>query len=128
VPGGWRGTRPAERRRQGREYFPGFLFRMLLLVSVLAKPVFATVLLLPAGLFGALRPQNERSRNVCVLLSWLPTAVLALTLVAAQLGGWVKISDALWLPAALVTSTLASFTLWMLSAPATRPDASPERP
>jgi len=127
VPGGWRGTRPAERRRQGRAYFPGFLFRMLLLVSILARPVFATVLLLPAGLLGALRPQTERSRYLCVLVSWLPTAALALALVAAQLGGWVKISDALWLPAALVTSTLASFAVW-LSAPATRPDASPERP
>jgi hypothetical protein len=130
VPGGWRGTRPAERRRQGREYFPGFLFRMLLLVSILSIPVFATILLLPAGLMGAIGPRTERSRYTCVLLSWVPIAILALALAAAQLGGWVMISDALWLPAALATATLASFTVWLLGAsvPATRPDASPERP
>jgi hypothetical protein len=132
VPGGWRGTRPAERRRQGRDYLPGFLFRMLLLVSILVQPVFATVMLLPAGLAGTLRPRTERTRSTCVLVSWLPTILFALALVVAQVGGWVMISEALWLPAALVTATLASFTVWMrtvgASAPATRPDASPERP
>ena len=129
VPGGWRGTGPAERRSRGREYFPGFLFRMLLLVSILAQPVFATVLLLPAGLVGAVRPRTERSRYFGLLLSWVPTVVFALALVVAQLGGWVRISDALWLPAALVTSTLASFTFWLrANGLSTRPDASPERP
>jgi hypothetical protein len=102
---------------------------MLLLVSILARPVFATVLLLPAGLVGAVRPRTERSRYFGLLLSWVPTVVFALALVVAQLGGWVRISDALWLPAALVTSTLASFTFWLrANGLSTRPDASPERP
>lgn len=132
VPGGWRGARPAERRRQGREYFPGFLFRMLLLVSILARPVFATVLLLPAGLMGAFGPWTQRSRSTSVIVSWLPTALFALALIVAQVGGRVTISDALLIPTALVTATLASFTVWMraseASAPSSRPDASPERP
>lgn len=129
VPGGWRGARPVERRSRGGEYLPGFLFRMLLLVSILAQPVFALVLLLPAALVGAVRPRTARSRHLGALLSWVPTAVFALALIVAQLGGWLGITDALWLPAALVTATLASLTFWLSSSvPSTRPDASPERP
>jgi hypothetical protein len=130
VPGGWRGTRPQERRQLGRQYLPGFLYRLLLLVSILSIPVFAAVLLLPAGLVGAFRPRSERARRISVLVGWLPAAILALALFAGELGGWVKIGEALWLPALLVTSTLASFTVWGLgsNAPATPPVASPETP
>lgn len=128
IPGSWRGSGPRERRRQGSHYLPGFLFRLLLLVSLLSTPVFATVLLLPAGLTGILKPVTERMKRISVLVGWLPSATFVLALFAAQLGGWVKVGAALWLPAALVTATLASFTFWMLSGRATPPDASPEKP
>ncbi len=123
-PGRWRAASADERRRRGRAYLPGFVFRMVFLAAVLATPVFAAALLFPAGLF-ALVPPSGRWRRRVVVGAALPAVLFAAGLLVASLQGRAIPTGAALLPAATVLATLAAFTWWALALPDAAAAAEP---
>ena len=103
----------AERSRRGRDYVPGFLFRLLFLVVALWVPALGSLLILPLGLLALWKPASVGLRRVWVSLGFLPWLLLGLVVavlgVRGRLAGWdLELGHTLVLLAALV-----AFTAWM---------------
>lgn len=108
LPGRFRGTAAAERRRKGRVYLPGFAFRAAFLLAVLATPVFS-VLLWPAALLALVPSRHRAVRAVQLVLGLLPAVVWLGAIAAAAARGEVT-GWALGLPAtALLAAALGSY-------------------
>ena len=115
LPGRWRGAAAGERRRAGREYLPGFAFRMLFLLAVFLIPTFASLLLYPVAILALVGPsRGETARRVLCLLGALPTLMFALWLTVGQVAGWFTLTRAALLPAILVSLVLATFCTWIV--------------
>lgn len=92
LPGAWRGAGSRQRRRRGRRYLPGFVFRMLFLGTLLMAPVATLVLLGPAALL-TLAPLRRRAAiNVARGLAAAPTLTFAgysaAALAAGRVAAW----------------------------------------
>ncbi|MEJ2085434.1 MAG: hypothetical protein P8Y44_07115 [Acidobacteriota bacterium] len=113
LPGSWRGTSSASRRRMGRDYLPGFAFRMLFLLSMFLIPTLATVLLYPAAIL-ALIPVPTRAswRYLIGSLAFLPLLAFSVWLSLAHIGGYLALHRGALLPAALILLSLSTFWLW----------------
>lgn len=126
LPGRWREVGAGERRRAGREYLPGFAFRMLYLLAVFLIPTFATLLLYPAALLSLVGPNTgAKARRIVCFLGVLPTLAFTVWLTVGQVAGWFILSRAALLPALLVTLVLATFCAWLRDQPATRKAVEP---
>ncbi len=92
LPGAWRGAGGRQRRRRGRRYLPGFVFRMLFLVALLTEPVATLVLLAPAALLTPLPLGRPAAVRVGRVLAAVPAALFAgswgLALFAGRVGLW----------------------------------------
>ena len=87
LPGTWRGAAGAERRLRGRRYLPGFAFRMVFLVALLAAPVATVTLLAPAAI-ATLAPVRRRGAVIFLrLLAQAPVWILAGYLLIAAASG-----------------------------------------
>lgn len=128
-PGRWRGTPAEERRRQTRTYFPGFLFRVLLLLAVFFAPVFS-VLLWPAALLALAPPRRTWTRVAWIAAGFLPLVVFLGVLGTASSQPVVHLEAGLQTgtsAAALILAVLASFAVTVASprkAPGKSPDAA----
>ena len=76
-PGAWRGAASGDRRRRGRRYVPGFLFRLLFLVDLLLAPAATLVLLAPAALLTVVPLRRPAAVRLARLLAVVPVACLA---------------------------------------------------
>ena len=107
-PGRWRGADVEERRRRGRWYLPGFLFRALFLVSLLVEPALALPLLSPAALL-SLVPAEAGRRALRTALGLLPAGGLLAALSFAAARGRVEGWTLPWASALLLVATLAAY-------------------
>lgn len=115
LPGAWRQRGSAARRRMGRDYLPGFAFRMLFLAAVFLTPTFATILLYPLGLLALIgKVQRTSSQLILCTLGALPTLVFSAWLATVQFSGWLILDRGALLPAAVTLLTLATFCAWQM--------------
>lgn len=113
LPGRWRGASAESKRRRGREYLPGFAFRMLFLISLVLVPTTASVLLYPAAILAWIPdPRSRAKRYLIGSLAFVPLLVYASWLAMAQLGGHLVLHSGAILPLTLATLTLTSYWLW----------------
>ena len=113
LPGNWRGTSSASRRRRGRDYLPGFAFRMLFLLSMFLIPTLATVLLYPVAILALIPPPRRASRRYWVGgLALLPFFAFTVWLSLAKIGGYLTFHRGALLPAALILLSLSTFWIW----------------
>jgi len=113
LPGSWRGTSSASRRRRGRDYLPGFAFRMLFLVSMFLIPTLAAVLLYPVAILALIPAPRRASRRYWFgSLAFLPLLAFAVWLSLAQIGGYLALHRGALLPATLILLSLSTFWLW----------------
>jgi hypothetical protein len=89
IPGRWRGATAEERLRQRRRYLPGYFFRALLILALLAAPVHA-VLLLPAAVLALVPPRRNVLRVLWIVLGLLPLILFELALVGGVFAGVVN--------------------------------------
>jgi hypothetical protein len=122
-PGRWRGAGVEERRRGGRWYRAGFLFRGLLLVSLLAETALALALLFPAALLSLFPPVGPRRRWLWVGLGLLPSGGLLAAASWATLRGSLEGWELPWTSAILLAGALAAY-----AAACTRGPRPPELP
>lgn len=92
LPGAWRGGTSGQRRRRGRRYLPGFVFRMLFLVVLLMAPTATLVLLVPAAVL-TLVPLRRPvvvwlGRSLAALPAVLLGAYWAVALAVGRLAPW----------------------------------------
>ena len=113
LPGRWRRRAGGERRRAGRRYLPGYVTRMLFLVSLLVAPVLSVALLLPAALAALGRWRSARARWMAQSVTLLPVFLYLLVLGVATGRGFVRSVEIGALSLALVASSLAAFS-WAL--------------
>lgn len=92
LPGAWRGAGSGQRRRRGRRYLPGFLFRMVFLAALLLAPATTQAMLAPAALLTLLPPRRMVVVVAARLLAALPAALFggywAVALVAGRVALW----------------------------------------
>ena len=118
LPGRWRQSGSWERRRAGRIYLPAFAFRMLFLVAVFWVPTFAALLLYPIGVLALLGTvRSAQSRWFLGGLAAAPAFVFSVWLSIGQLAGWFVLDRGIWVPAVLVTLTLATYYSWQFDRP-----------
>ena len=115
LPGRWHGTTTETRRRRGREYLPGFGFRMLFLVSLILLPALATVLLYPAALLAWIPLSDRRRQRLIVgVLAFAPLLAFSTWIAWAQIGGYLALHPGAIFPLGLVAITLVAFWLWKI--------------
>jgi len=119
IPGRWRGASAEERLRQGRQYLPGFVFRLLLLLALFTAPVLS-VLLLPAALLALAPPHRRALRLLWAVLGLLPLGVYLAALAAGVKEGIVSTRGGFaGSPAALllIAGAFAAYAAMLLAAP-----------
>jgi hypothetical protein len=89
IPGRWRGATAEQRLRQRRRYLPGYFFRALLILALLAAPVYA-VLLLPAAVLALFPPRRAALRVLWIALGLLPLLIFELALIGGVFAGVVN--------------------------------------
>ncbi|MEE8368028.1 MAG: M28 family peptidase [Thermoanaerobaculia bacterium] len=109
VPGRWVSTSLAERAQKSTRYLPGFVFRMLFLVSLFVAPALSTVLLYPAGVAYATVGGRGQRRKLAVVVGLAPITVLIGFLVLARLQVVTQGWPVPWRPVSLITLTLSAF-------------------
>ena len=115
LPGRWRGRSSFDRRLAGRRYLPGFAFRMILLVAIFVTPTVSSLLLFPVAVCALIASgASARTRRVVCLVAVVPTVAFAFWLSVGLAAGWFVLASRAWLPAMLVTATLASLSAWLL--------------
>jgi hypothetical protein len=105
-PGAWRGAGSSQRRRRGRRYLPGFIFRILLLALLLTAPVATLVLVAPASLLTLASPRRRLAVNVARVLAATPGLIFAGYWVQSFLAGQAAAWPAQPLRLALVLSCI----------------------
>ena len=88
---------------------PGFVFRMLFLLSIFAAPVLASVLLYPAGVAYASVGRRGQRRKLAVIVGLTPVTVFAGFLFMARLKVLTQGWPMPWWPVLLSTLTLSAF-------------------
>jgi hypothetical protein len=113
LPGRWRGAPAEVKRQRGREYLPGFAFRMLFLLSFVLVPTTASVLLYPTAILAWIPdPRSHAKRQLIGALAFLPLISFAVWLSWAQLSGYLALHSGAILPLVLIVLTLVTYWLW----------------
>jgi hypothetical protein len=113
LPGRWRATPGAERRRRGRDYLPGFAVRLLLLICIILLPVFTVVLLVPAALVMVLPKQWRLAPRPAVALAVAPMFLTLVGLAVMTARGQVASFAVSPIAAVLIGSCLVAQLTWI---------------
>ena len=110
-PGRWRDTETEVRQARGREYLPGFFYRVAFLVALLLAPVFAMILVVPTGIAALVMPSRPRWRYPLAAVATLPLALYLLFGLWMAWRGFLIGLTSPTLGAAAVLAALAAFAV-----------------
>jgi len=120
IPGRWRGATAEQRQHQRGRYLPGYLFRGLLILALLAAPVHA-VLLLPAAVLALFPPRRTALRLLWIALGLLPLLLFESALVSGIFAGVVNPRGGLQIGWPTVLVILGAFLAYGLTISLNRP-------
>lgn len=115
-PGRWKDADREDRMRRGRDYVPGFLFRLLFLIVALWIPALGALLVYPLGALGLWRPGRAALRAAWLAIGLLPAIVLSSIIARLGMSGALQAWDLSFAKIGLLVLTYLTFTVWLWSA------------